>query len=200
MSPTAAAKLLKAEQQLYGRVFTNEQRRRLAREGKALPDGSFPMETQADLHPAAQLLRMGEGDVDGATALVHRRARELKAPDPLLDEGVAKADVDTRSFQGRDQESAAELKAMEDARRGETDPVTQKRMDRAIAHARARHHALHHPDRAEPIAKAERDRVGRDVGGGSQARAKAERIAKAEGISLSRAAERVTREHPELVA
>lgn len=68
--------LFKTEEVIYKRDFDTK-------EGKALPDGSYPIETAADLHPAAVLARSGHGDVDAAKALIARRAKELKAPDPL---------------------------------------------------------------------------------------------------------------------
>jgi hypothetical protein len=77
--------LFKAEELFYKREFTAAQRRKLASEGKALPDGSYPVETAADLHPAAVLIRSGHGDIEGAQALVARRAKELKVPNPLDD-------------------------------------------------------------------------------------------------------------------
>lgn len=81
---------------IYKREFTAEQRKRLAKEGKALPNESYPIETAADLHPAALLVRSGHGDVDAAKALIARRAKELKAPNPLDDdkaENLTKADI-----------------------------------------------------------------------------------------------------------
>lgn len=81
---------------IYKREFTKEQRRKLAQEGKALPDGSYPIETAADLHPAAVLARSGHGDVDAAKALIGRRAKALKVPNPLDDsktEDMEKSEV-----------------------------------------------------------------------------------------------------------
>ena len=66
------------------RRFTQAQRRRLATEGKALADGSYPIETPEDLHNAAVLARTGHGDVEGAQRLIARRAREMNMKNPLL--------------------------------------------------------------------------------------------------------------------
>jgi hypothetical protein len=71
------------ESELQKRSFTAAQRRRLASEGKALPDGSYPVETVEDLHAAAHLASTGHGDVAGARALIARRARELSVANPL---------------------------------------------------------------------------------------------------------------------
>ena len=77
------------------RKFTAAERRRLAREGKALPDGSYPVESAADLEPAAILARSGHGDVPAAERLIARRAEELGQPDPLQHPG-GKAGGETR--------------------------------------------------------------------------------------------------------
>jgi hypothetical protein len=65
------------------RDFSAAERRRLASEGKALPDGSYPIENVEDLHNAAHLASTGHGDVAAARRLVRRRAKELNVPNPL---------------------------------------------------------------------------------------------------------------------
>lgn len=45
------------EEQEYGRTFTMDQRRQLAKEGKAKPDLGFPIETEEDLKSAIHLAR-----------------------------------------------------------------------------------------------------------------------------------------------
>lgn len=65
------------------RDFSAADRRRLAAEHKALPDGSYPIENSEDLHNAAILARSGHGDVEGARALIARRAKELGVSNPL---------------------------------------------------------------------------------------------------------------------
>lgn len=64
-------------------------RRRLAAEGKALPNLSYPIENEEDLHNAAHLARTGHGDVAAARRLIARRAKELGVANPL--EGSQKA-------------------------------------------------------------------------------------------------------------
>jgi hypothetical protein len=85
--------LFKAESAIYKRDFTGEQRKALAAKGWALADGSYPIETQADLHPAAVLARSGHGDATAARALISRRAKELGAPDPLAKSDAVQIDV-----------------------------------------------------------------------------------------------------------
>jgi hypothetical protein len=66
--------------------YSHEERMRLAREGKALPDGSYPIDDAEDLHNAAILARSGHGDVAAAKRLIARRAKELGVPNPLKDD------------------------------------------------------------------------------------------------------------------
>lgn len=73
------------------RDFTAEERRKLAEEGKALPDGSYPVTDTHDLESAAILARSGHGDVAAAKRLIARRAKELGVPNPL-DEHERKAE------------------------------------------------------------------------------------------------------------
>lgn len=52
-------------------------RRKAAKAGHALPDGSFPIEDVKHLHSAATLAASGHGNVSAAKALIRKRAREL---------------------------------------------------------------------------------------------------------------------------
>lgn len=54
-----------------------EERRQSAREGNALPDGSYPIPDKKHLHSAAVLAASGHGNVSGAKRLIRKRAREL---------------------------------------------------------------------------------------------------------------------------
>lgn len=72
-----------AEAHVYKRDIDTATRRRLAKEGKALPDGSYPIDSVEDLHNAAVLARSGHGDVAAAKRLIARRAKELGVPNPL---------------------------------------------------------------------------------------------------------------------
>ena len=86
MNDLALQELFKAEAAIFKRDFTAEQRRKLAAAGHALADGSYPIESQADLHPAAVLARSGHGDTAAAKALIARRAKQLGASNPLEDD------------------------------------------------------------------------------------------------------------------
>lgn len=83
MNDLALQELFKAEAAIFKRDFTADERRKLAAAGHALPDGSYPIDSQADLHPAAVLARSGHGDSAAAKALIARRAKQLGAPNPL---------------------------------------------------------------------------------------------------------------------
>lgn len=95
---SATEELFKSEVAIYKRDFDTATRKKLASRGHALPNGSYPIETSADLHPAAVLARSGHGDVDAAKALIARRSKELGATNPLEDddkeEKVSKSEID----------------------------------------------------------------------------------------------------------
>jgi hypothetical protein len=56
---------------------TAEGRKKAAKSGHALPNGSYPIEDKKHLHSAAVLASSGHGDVAAAKALIRKRAREL---------------------------------------------------------------------------------------------------------------------------
>lgn len=94
-----AKELLEAEEAVYKRTFTADERRHAASEGHALPDGSYPIENKGDLDNAAHLARSGHGQVAEAKALIRRRASELGVGNPLDDGNgsATKADGDSDS-------------------------------------------------------------------------------------------------------
>jgi hypothetical protein len=59
-----------------------EERRNLAEQGKALPDGSFPIRNREDLKDAIQSFGRAK-DKDGAKRWIRKRARELNAEKEL---------------------------------------------------------------------------------------------------------------------
>lgn len=85
-------KLWTAEGSIYKKDYSAEERRKLAKEGKALPDGSYPIVDKEDLHNAAILAKSGHGDVAAAKKLIARRAKELGVPNPM-DDKAEKAKV-----------------------------------------------------------------------------------------------------------
>lgn len=81
---------LQADSDATKRNVPVDERRRLASQGHALPDGSYPVANADDLANAATLARSGHGDVKAARALIARRAHELNVPNPLAtDKAVA---------------------------------------------------------------------------------------------------------------
>jgi hypothetical protein len=52
-------------------------RKKAAKAGHALPDGSFPIEDRKHLHSAAVLAASGHGNAGAAKALIRKRAREM---------------------------------------------------------------------------------------------------------------------------
>ena len=84
------------EDEMEKRDFTEEERKKLAEEGKAMPDGSFPIENKEDLKNAIRLAGQAK-DKEGAIKFICRRARELGAED-MIPEGwtdAKKADEPT---------------------------------------------------------------------------------------------------------
>ena len=62
-----------------------EERRKLADQGKALPDGSFPIRNREDLQDAIQSYGRAK-DKAKAKRWIKRRARELRAEKELPDD------------------------------------------------------------------------------------------------------------------
>ncbi len=74
-----------AETEIYKRDVSVAERRSLASQGNALPDGSYPIANAGDLHNAAHLAATGHGNAEGAKKLIARRAKELGVANPLSD-------------------------------------------------------------------------------------------------------------------
>lgn len=75
------------------RKFSSDERKSLASEGKALPDGSYPIPDEDALRRAAILAKSGHGDVAAAKRLIAKRAKELGVPNPLADHEETKKDA-----------------------------------------------------------------------------------------------------------
>jgi hypothetical protein len=65
------------------RDYSAAERKEMAGDGRALPDGSYPIADEHDLNSAAILARSGHGDVDAATKHIGKRAKELGVKNPL---------------------------------------------------------------------------------------------------------------------
>lgn len=116
---------------LAKRKFTAEQRRKLAADGKALDDGSYPIENAEDLDNAATLARSGHGDVAAAKRLIAKRARELGVKNPLDTEGAAKSTVADKetNVDTVAQDPGGLAKAVEDAVTKAIEPLTSRITD-----------------------------------------------------------------------
>lgn len=64
--------------------FSAEERKKLAKEGKAMKDGSYPTPTLASLRDAVQAWGRETGDRAILKAYLLRRARALGAPQTLV--------------------------------------------------------------------------------------------------------------------
>lgn len=67
------------------RNYSAAERKEMARDGRALPDGSYPISDEHDLNSAAILARSGHGDVEAAKRHIGKRAKELGVKNPLED-------------------------------------------------------------------------------------------------------------------
>jgi hypothetical protein len=67
--------------ELMKRSFTAEQRRKLEAEGKAMPGGSFPIETVGDLRNAIRTAGLGKGSRSAIVRFIKRRAKALGRAD-----------------------------------------------------------------------------------------------------------------------
>jgi hypothetical protein len=125
-----------------GRDYSAAERKEMAGDGRALPDGSYPIADEHDLNSAAILARSGHGDVTAATKHIGKRAKELGVPNPL-DNGtdttksaIAQegADVDTVT-----QETGGLAKAVEEAVTKAIGPLQErlKSLDAELAKVKA---------------------------------------------------------------
>jgi hypothetical protein len=80
--------------ELNKRKVNTAERQRLAGEGKALPDGSYPIANAGDLQNAAVLAQSGHGNASAAKKLIARRAQELGVANPLSSSNKADSDDD----------------------------------------------------------------------------------------------------------
>lgn len=127
------------------RNYSAAERKEMAGDGRALPDGSYPINDEHDLNSAAILARSGHGDADAAKKHIGKRAKELGVPNPLDNDGDAddtaksqiakeEATVDTVT-----QETGGLTKAVEDAIAKATQPLQEriKALDAELAKVKA---------------------------------------------------------------
>ncbi len=86
---------------LHKKDFTDDERKKLADSGKALPDGSFPIESVEDLENAVKAYGRAK-DKEEAKAHIIKRAKALKATDKLPEdwEGSTKKTETEKSDKG----------------------------------------------------------------------------------------------------
>ena len=113
-----------------GRDYSAAERKEMAGDGRALPDGSYPIADEHDLNSAAILARSGHGDVSAATKHIGKRAKELGVPNPL-DSGsddTAKSSIAEggTNVDTGDQGTGSLLKAVEDAVTKATAPLKEQ--------------------------------------------------------------------------
>jgi hypothetical protein len=148
------------EQPVYKRDFSADERRALAKKGWALPDGSYPIETRADIGPALTLARSGHGDTAAAKALIIRRAKALGATDLLPDDWkVSKEDDMSETATAvpvKKQDGSWDLTAVPEEARPEWEAILAK-AEKADEIAAERDQLQKTADEALELAKAARD-------------------------------------------
>jgi hypothetical protein len=120
------------------RDFSTDERRRLARDHKALADGSYPIENEEDLHNAAVLARSGHGNVEAARRLIARRAEELGVSNPLDEKKGRVGPNDMRPAHGEHPDSTSGAVPNKSVGNPYVSPL--------VAHLRSRGLAVGHPD------------------------------------------------------
>jgi hypothetical protein len=76
------------------RNYSAAERKEMAGDGRALPDGSYPINDEHDLNSAAILARSGHGDAAAATKHIGKRAKELGVANPLgSSDDTAKSEI-----------------------------------------------------------------------------------------------------------
>ena len=76
-----------------GTYFSPEERKKLAKEGKAMPNGSFPIRDEKDLKDAIKLASMAK-NVSAAKAFIVKRSKEMEL-EKLIPESWGKMDKGT---------------------------------------------------------------------------------------------------------
>lgn len=134
----AAKAIADAEVVVYKRDIDTATRRRLASEGSALADGSYPIENGGDLHNAAILARSGHGNVAAARRLIARRARELGVANPLdeSDDGVKKVSGDEATMAVAEAVAAQAPEAVKEAEPDVTKDPEPEPKDRPVKKAK----------------------------------------------------------------
>ena len=123
-----------AKTTFWKRNFSAEERENLAEEGKALPDGSYPIANVSDLRNAIQAFGRADNKSEVADHIA-RRARALGATDELPEEGkladmIGKSTNKERSMDPEDLEKRLEsLEAVAKAGPAEARYMADKELD-----------------------------------------------------------------------
>jgi hypothetical protein len=125
-----STELEKALTYVIKRNVSAAERKRLASEGKALPDGSYPIANAEDLHNAATLARSGHGNVAAAKRLIAKRARELGVANPLDKEPASKMtdtqNTGTQTPASPEPQAALTKEVLDEALAKANAPITEK--------------------------------------------------------------------------
>lgn len=104
----ADSRMTVKEAEVYKRDVSADERKKLASEGHALSDGSYPIANEGDLHNAAHLAKTGHGNVAAAKRLIARRAKELGVANPLDEHEDTKKEAEVVTEPEADETPAAD--------------------------------------------------------------------------------------------
>jgi hypothetical protein len=89
--------------------FTKEEREELAKEGKAMPDGSYPIRNEEDLKNAVSTYGLGKSAKKDIRAHIIKRAKELNKEDLIPENWMGKKDFSIEDMRNRIAELSATL-------------------------------------------------------------------------------------------
>jgi DNA-binding ferritin-like protein len=89
--------------------FTKEEREELAKEGKAMPDGSYPIRNEEDLKNAVSTYGLGKSAKKDIRAHIIKRAKELNKEDLIPENWMSKKDFSIEDMRNRIAELSATL-------------------------------------------------------------------------------------------
>lgn len=115
-----------------GTYFSPDERKKLAKEGKAMPDGSFPIRNEKDLRDAIKLASMAK-NVSAAKSFIVKRSKQMDL-EKLIPEswGIEKAkgtdkdgdgDVDSHDYMAAKDEAIKEAMSKKKIQKGAKMPI-----------------------------------------------------------------------------
>lgn len=100
----------------FRKDYSKDDRDKLAKSGHAMPDGSYPIEDEEDLHNAVKLAGNGKGNPNAIKAHIKKRAKAMGKTDAIPDtwDGDEKKSTEAEDAEMRAAEAAAKDKSKAD--------------------------------------------------------------------------------------